>query len=89
MKSSSEINIRDEINKAIGVLKARMDCVLRESSPGDESWVEEYTALEQAAYSLEKWRDDEIHHHLPELAQQAIWFKQCQQCQVSAKETAQ
>jgi hypothetical protein len=77
------MNAQDEINKAIGVVKARMDYVIRyEDSEGDS--LEEWDALCKAICSLEKWRDGGSTGNLPETPRQMIWFKQ--QAQLCCKE---
>jgi hypothetical protein len=77
MIDSSKISVQDEINRAIGVLKARADYIMKNwGFVGEEFTEEEYTALCKAICSLEKWRDHECTHYLPEIARQLIFFKQ-------------
>lgn len=66
------MNAKDEINRAIGVVKARMDYLINHENFENE----EYEALCRATCSLEKWRDDDCTHYLPEIAGRLIWFKQ-------------
>lgn len=58
------MNAKDEINRAIGVVKARMDYLINHENFENE----EYEALCRATCSLEKWRDDDCTHYLPEIA---------------------
>lgn len=68
------MNAKDEINKAIGVLEARMEYVLQHEPGADLS--EEWDLLSKAISSLEKWRDSSSTRNLPEIPRQMIWFKQ-------------
>jgi hypothetical protein len=69
------MNVKDEINKAIGVAKARIDYVNKyEDIQGDS--FEECEVLRKAICSLEKWRDSDSTRHIPDVARQMIWFKQ-------------
>lgn len=77
------MNVKEEIDKAIGVLKARMDYVLRcEDNAGNSC--EERDLLFKAICSLEKWRDSDGTHYIPETVRQMIWFGQ--QAQLCCKE---
>ena len=77
------MTVKDEINKAIGTVKARMDYVIRYGDSEEDS-LEEYDTLCKAICSLEKWRDCDSTHNIPETPRQMIWFKQ--QAQLRCKE---
>lgn len=77
------MNVTEEINKAIGVAKARLDYLFRyEASPGNFP-EEEYNVIYKAICSLERWRDDSVTHNLPEIARQMIDLKQWEQSRQS------
>jgi hypothetical protein len=69
------MNVKDEISKAIGVVRARMDYIMNyECSFGDFP-EDEYNALCKAVCSLEKWRDDSETHNIPQIAERLIGLK--------------
>ena len=80
------MNVKDEMNKAIGVLEARMDYIIKMDDAG-KGWQEEYNALYKAVHSLEKWRDDSYTQTLPDMARQMIWFKQAARCESVIRES--
>jgi hypothetical protein len=71
------MNVKDEINRAIGVARARQDYLIRyEGFRGCDFPEDEYNAICTAIYSLERWRDDSETQNLPEIARQMIDLKQ-------------
>jgi hypothetical protein len=79
MIEPNEINAKNEINKTIAVLKARIQGIIDNSTNADDFPEEQLNALSFSIYSLERWRDDEVTNFIPEVARQLIWFKQVDQ----------
>jgi hypothetical protein len=78
MMDYNEIIAKDEINKAIGVLKARLDYLFKNSIFENLS-EDEFNALNFSIGSLERWCDEETIDVIPDEARQLIWFKQAEQ----------
>jgi hypothetical protein len=79
MIEPNEIKAKDEINKAIGVLKARIDYIINNTTTADVFPEDELNALSFSMYSLKKWNEDDVTKLIPEVARQLIWFKQVEQ----------
>jgi hypothetical protein len=79
MIEPNEINVKDEINKAIAVLKARIEYIMSTTTNTENFPEEEISALSFSIYSLKRWRDDSVTNFIPEVARQLIWFKQIKQ----------
>jgi hypothetical protein len=79
MIEPNEIKAKDEINKAIAVLKARIDYIIENTTVADDFPEEELNALSFSACSLRRWRDDDATNFIPEVARQLIWSKQIRQ----------
>lgn len=79
MIDSNEINSKDEINKSVAVLKARIEYIIENSSNADGFPEDELNALTFSICSLTRWRDDDMTNSIPEVARQLIWFKQVEQ----------
>ena len=75
------MNVKNEINKAIGVLEARREYLITNEGFAGEFSEDEFNALCLAMHSLEKWRDEDCTHLLPDVARQKIWFKQYALCE--------
>jgi hypothetical protein len=73
------IEAKDEMNKAIGVLKARIEYIINNYTLAENFSEDELNALSYSMNSLKKWRDDEVTNFIPEVARQLIWFKQVDQ----------
>ena len=79
MIEPTEINAKDEMNKAIGVLKARMEYIINNTTLVENFPEEELNALSFTKCSLERWRDDDATNFISEVARQLIWFKRVEQ----------
>jgi hypothetical protein len=79
MIEPDEINAKDEMNKAIAVLKARIEYIINSTTLVENFPEEELNALSFTKCSLERWRDDDVTNFIPEVSRQLIWFKQVEQ----------
>jgi hypothetical protein len=70
------MSVKDEINRAIGVAKARLDYLINYEGFAGNFAEDEYNAICKAIYSFERWRHDDATHYLPEAAKQLIDLKQ-------------
>lgn len=67
------MDVKEEINKAIGVINARKEFL---TNWGDISF-NEWNAFEIVEASLKSWRDEDSTKNIPEIARQRIWLNQC------------
>ena len=71
--------MKDEIDEAIAVLKARIEYIMSNTTLAENFPEEEINALSFSICSLKRWRDDDVTDLIPEVARQLIWFKQVEQ----------